>query len=241
MSAVLSSLKLARQQPFGCLVSVIFSAILVGAAALAIACSLYAMMAVGLIKGALQNSTGFYADSDSIFVNMLTGNCSIRNLRIDNPYIYGAREYYERSGDVAKPFLIASRVGMKISPMQLLLGKFAIYSLDMEISQLNCVRLNNSAYNLSEFLDGISKQSAFAQRDGRAYISSFSISIDKVSYRDLSSPSDIIKYDGNAQFKFSRSDVSEMPKLLSELEANLAENKMGFVAKGFNVLNAQAK
>lgn len=238
MALISNSIKLARRQPFGCLFSTLLALLFISGAAAAIAFSVYSLAAVGLLKNTLQNQTGFYVGSDSIFVNLYTGKCTIGRLRIDNPTIYTSREYFEKSGDPAKSFLLAKSVSFKLSPLKLLAGELEISELEMDIMQLNCVRLNNSTYNLAEFLNNVKKIISFQKFDGEPTLKLINLKIDNVSYRDLSSLVDVIKSDSNANINFSRQNVTDFPKLLDSLKKLFDEKKLSYLTRGFSTLEA---
>ncbi len=241
MSIFADAKNTARSQPLGCAVSAVFSVLFIGLAAGAVAFCLYAIAAVPLFKGAIQDSTGFYTNADMVFVNLFTGKCAVRNLRLENPSVYNSAKYFEKSGEHIRPFMTASKVECTLDPMALLAGKVRFSAITANIVELNCVRLNNSTYNVSDFFDGIRKSFSVEEKGGKRLLESIDIRIDKASYRDLSSQTDVIRSDILANVDFSDKNVSNFKKMFSRLSEMLVDKSLGFIAKGIIILEDYAK
>ena len=235
MKAFLRFLKLGRKEPFGCLVSTLISATLIGALIAGIVYVVYMMTAVSLIKGVITSSTGFTISAQNIYVNVFTGYCEIDGLNITNPSVYESNSSRNNVEGIDK-FVHLKSLKMIISPMQLLKGKLDVSSVDANITYLNCVRISNSVYNLPEFLSGIKKVVSFSNKDGDFYLENFKIFIARANYIDLSAKSDSISWNAK-DFSFKKSDISDSTQLLNDLRTAYETANAPFISSGLKILS----
>ena len=79
------------------------------------------------------------------------------------------------------------------------------------------------------------------EKGGKRLLESIDIRIDKASYRDLSSQTDVIRSDILANVDFSDKNVSNFKKMFSRLSEMLVDKSLGFIAKGIIILEDYAK
>ncbi len=152
MRAIYQFFRFARKEPFGCFVSSTISFVLISCLLAGAVYVSYSMLAVSLIKGAIVSSTGFSVSAQYIYVNAFTGECQIDGLTLINPSAYEFGLYRVKRPDNIEKFMEVKKIQMRLNPLKLLQGRVEISSMSADISFLNCVRISNSTYNLSEFL-----------------------------------------------------------------------------------------
>lgn len=235
MKAILGFLRLGRKEPFGCLVSTLISATLIGALMACIVYVVYLLIAVSLVKSIITSATGFSVSAQNIYVNVFTGYCEINGLNISNPTIYESNNTKKNIENINK-FLYVQNLKLEISPLKLLNGQFVVSSVDARITFLNCVRLSNSVYNLPEFMAGLKKVVSFETDDKNIHLNKFNLFIDKASYVDLSAKSDSISWN-TQDFSFKKSDVTNLSNLLDDIKTTFNSANAPFVTSGLKVLS----
>ena len=164
--------KLIRRDPFGAFVSLVSAGILVSLSLLAFVAIIFAVYIPNTIRETFFEKTGFYINAENIFVNILNGNVEIQNAKITSP------ENYPDKG-----FLAIESARMTVDPVSLLRARFKIYRADIKVSELKCVRISASGFNLRDFLSEIEKLASFAPK---GQFRGMDIEIDKCDYIDAS-------------------------------------------------------
>jgi len=237
MNSIQKILIVSKKQPLGCLFAMLLSIGLIGGSILGLIFVVYSIWSVSLVKDAITARTGFSVSSNNIYVNVFTGRCEINNLIITNPEVYDMRELSQRNAEHSIKFLEARNVEMTLNPSALIRGEFEVSSFSADITSLNCVRLNNSTYNLPEFLQNM-LQSVSAVRDGgKPTLENFSLKIAKASYTDYSTSKDTIAWQMKMDFRFEQSNVADFKKLVSQLRESFEKANAPFISNGLGFLS----
>ncbi len=241
MSLLHKILTFIKNEPFGCLVSSILSILLIGALAAGFSFVIFSIWAVSLVKNNIESSTGFNVSAQNIYVNLFTGKCEITGLRITNPEIYDAREQKNKnaSGSDVDIFLIAEKIAMILSPSDLLKGQFKLSAISADISLLNCVRLNNSASNLPEFIVNILKITSASEDSGKPTLKLLDLKIKNAYYTDYSTSAsnDKITWKMNMNYSFRLTDISDFPKALKEIRESFEKANAPFISNSLGILS----
>ena len=232
MSSIYRAFKFAKEQPLGCLGSLLFSAIMTTTAIGAIGFAAYSLIAVSAFKSAIADATGFHMSADSILFNLYNGKCSISRVILDNPSAYDVHNISSKLNFENEPLIIANRIEMQISPSDLIFnGKIKLISISLDIEKLNCIRINNNTYNLSEFIDGIRPIMAANEENGSIFLSDVSVKIKWISYRDISNSRDALYWNLNANIDYSDKSVDNISELFSKLDTRFKEANVPFINK----------
>lgn len=230
-------LKLAAKEPFGCLCSLALSAAVIGAFAAAFSYVIFSIWAVSLVKNNIEDATGFRVSAQNIAVNLFTGKCEIDDMHIVNPSVYDMREIAKKNTDTSPLFLLARKVEMQLSPLDLIKGDFTVSSLSAEISELNCIRLNNSTSNLPEFLANMLKCIKVRDEFGKPVLGHFSLKIKNAKYTDFSATKDTILWKMRMNFEYKRDNLSDFTKSLREIKEVFEKANAPFISNSLNSLS----
>lgn len=229
--------KLASKEPLGCLCSLLFSSVIIGALAAAFAYVIFSIWAVSLVKNNIEDATGFGTSAQNIYVNLFTGKCRIDDMHITNPSVYDMREIEKKDAKTSPLFLSAKKVEMQISPLDLIAGYFTVSSFSAEISELNCIRLNNSTSNLPEFLANLLKCMRVRDEFGKPVLGQFSLKIKNAQYTDFSVTKDTISWKMRMNFVYERDNLSDFTKSLREIKESFEKANAPFISNSLNSLS----
>ncbi len=227
----------AKYEPFGCLFSAVLSVSIICALAAGFSFVIYSIWAVTLVKNNIESATGFGVTTQNIYVNVFTGYCEITEMHISNPEVYDMRELADKNADNSLKFLNIKKINAKLSPLELIKGRFELSSFSADITLLNCVRLNNSTSNLPEFIVNMLKIVSVKKENGKPTLSLFDLKIKNAQYTDYSTSRDTISWKMNMDFDFKRTDVSDFKKMLKEIRAAFEKENAPFVSNGLSILS----
>ena len=229
MSSFFKALKFAKEKPMGCSFAFALSLAMMLAVAAAAFWLFSAFAGVRVFRNAVASSTGFYPIYENAFLNVFTGEFSIDRLTLFNPPAYkrAASGAYE-----GKAFAKAEKVRMRVCPLSLFRGKLAVSSFSAEVESLNCLRINQSDYNLGEFFEGISEIVEICpDSSGAKVLSDFSLKISKAGYEDISSGQNSLSMRTSKPFSFSDSQVEDFGRFFSKMEEAFSDCRAPFVSK----------
>ncbi len=238
MNTIYNFFRLAIKEPFGCLVSLTFSAILISSVLAGAIYIAYMMFSVSLIKGIITSSTGFSVSAQNIYVNVFTGNCEIDGLTLLNPSVYELDRRMATRPDNIDKFIHAKKIKLEISPLELITGKFVISSLNADITFLNCVRINDSTNNLVEFIAGMKKSISIKNEDGRPFLKEISIKISRAAYSDYATGFNNISW-GASDLSFKKTNIENIGKLLIDMKEIFEASNARFISNALNVIEIE--
>ncbi len=212
------ALKIIRRSPLGCAVSTLVSIALVAATACAFVAAVFAIYSPGAIRNKFEEKTGFFFNSDKIFVNIARGTVSIRNMDITNP------KAYPENG-----FLKIKRAVLKIDPLEMLRLNVVIRGMDLEIDSLQCYRISATRYNVREFLENFSGAASLAAPED---FSGMRISINSAEYMDLSEKTLKLSWKSNGKTVIETGGASSPEGILKAARSALEKSDSGFVLQG---------
>ena len=232
-NAVTKTLTILKEQPVGCFFAALLSISLISAVFAGMIFIVAAIIAVPVIKDTISEQTGFHASVESLFLNVYTGECQMNYLSLQNPPVYNMSDIIKDDDIETVTFAVAKSVKLRLSPTQLFLkGRLVVKSIEIDLDTINCVRINNSSYNLPEFIEKISEISEIDRSGGHAALERFSIKIKRGTYCDTSMPSDIMKWDTELNFKFEKSNIGNTSELTAALYDSLNSANAPFIARG---------
>ena len=177
-NAVTKTLTILKEQPVGCFFAALLSISLISAVFAGMIFIVAAIIAVPVIKDTISEQTGFHASVESLFLNVYTGECQMNYLSLQNPPAYNMSDIIKDDDIETVTFAVAKSVKLRLSPTQLFLkGRLVVKSIEIDLDTINCVRINNSSYNLPEFIEKISEISEIDRSGGHAALERFSIKI----------------------------------------------------------------
>lgn len=228
MKSISKAFALLKLQPLGCLFALLLASVMLAFAIGGMIFTFYAISSVSMVKDAISSTTGFHPIASNIYVNVYTGNCRIDDLILENPSVYD----YSADQSKTRKFIEAEKVFITLSPTDLLKGKFTISSLKIVINRINCTRLNNSTYNLPEFLTKMSEITLADSSFGNEGLDNLEIEIKGVAYSDSTIASDTLNWTRDVKFSFKRTDIKDVRAALRELAEELSKADLAFVAEG---------
>lgn len=234
LSVLSKTYAILRDQPIGCFFAALLSFLLISAVFGGMLFIATAIITVPIMKDTISAQTGFHTSVESIFLNVYTGECKMNYLTLQNPAAYTLSDYESQASNLEIPtFAIIKSAKLRLSPAKLILeGRLAVKSAELDIDVINCVRVNNASYNLSEFIGKISKILEVDKSDGTPSLKKFAIKIDRGTYCDMTATSDIMKWDTKLNFKFERNDISDIQNLMKTLADSLNSANAPFIARG---------
>lgn len=206
-------------------IAFVISSILTLATMLSIIASLAIIMVAILAPRILQEDfsekTGFFLSTEKLFVNIISGEVEINNLRISPP-----KEYNESD------FLTAKRVKFKIDPIKFFNGKILITEFEMEAEHLNCVKISAAKYSIRDFIYAFP---SFAEFAGGDEFKSISMSIEKIDYLDKSDAKIPLRCTSKKEFNITLNDIKS-PTLTRKIVGDALEKSgANFVLQGVNL------
>lgn len=206
-------------------IAFVISSILTLATMLSIIASLAIIMVAILAPRILQEDfsgkTGFFLSTEKFFVNIISGEVEINNLRISPP-----KEYNESD------FLTAKRVKFKIDPMKFFNGKILITEFEMDAEHLNCVKISAAKYSIRDFIYAFPGFAEFADGDK---FKSISMSIEKIDYLDKSDAKIPLRWTSKKEFNITLNDIKS-PTLTRKIVGEALEKSgANFVLQGVNL------
>lgn len=214
-------LRLLKRNPIAFVVSSILTLITI----LSIIASLIVIMISILAPRTLQENfmdkTGFFLSTEKLFVNIISGEVEINNMRISPP-----KEYNESN------FLTAKQLKFKIDPIKFLKGKIIITELKMKADELNCVKISATRYSVGDFIYSFP---AFAEFADKSIFKNISIGIDKIYYLDKSDVKIPFKWTSKEKFNLSLNDITSPTNTRKEVDKALEKANANFVLQGVNL------
>ena len=206
-------------------IAFVISSILTLATMLSIIASLAIIMVAILAPRILQEDfsekTGFFLSTEKLFVNIISGEVEINNLRISPP-----KEYNESD------FLTAKRVKFKIDPIKFFNGKILITEFEMDAEHLNCVKISAAKYSIRDFIYAFPGFAEFADDDK---FKSISMMIEKIDYIDKSDAKIPLRWTSKKEFNITLNDIKS-PTLTRKIVGEaLEESGANFVLQGVNL------
>ncbi len=206
-------------------IAFVISSILTLATMLSIIASLAIIMVAILAPRILQEDfsekTGFFLSTEKLFVNIISGEVEINNLRISPP-----KEYNESD------FLTAKRVKFKIDPIKFFNGKILITEFEMDAEHLNCVKISAAKYSIRDFIYAFPGFAKFADGDK---FKSISMSIEKIDYLDKSDAKIPLRWTSKKEFNITLNDIKS-PTLTRKIVGEALEKSgANFVLQGVNL------
>lgn len=206
-------------------IAFVISSILTLATMLSIIASLAIIMVAILAPRILQEDfsekTGFFLSTEKLFVNIISGEVEINNLRISPP-----KEYNESD------FLTAKRVKFKIDPIKFFNGKILITEFEMDAEHLNCVKISAAKYSIRDFIYAFPGFAEFADGDK---FKSISMSIEKIDYLDKSDAKIPLRWTSKKEFNITLNDIKS-PTLTRKIVGEALEKSgANFVLQGVNL------
>ncbi|MDX8415487.1 hypothetical protein [Intestinicryptomonas porci] len=206
-------------------IAFVISSILTLATMLSIIASLAIIMVAILAPRILQEDfsekTGFFLSTEKLFVNIISGEVEINNLRISPP-----KEYNESN------FLTAKRVKFKIDPIKFFNGKILITEFEMDAEHLNCVKISAAKYSIRDFIYAFPGFAEFADDDK---FKSISMMIEKIDYIDKSDAKIPLRWTSKKEFNITLNDIKS-PTLTRKIVGEaLEESGANFVLQGVNL------
>lgn len=206
-------------------IAFVISSILTLATMLSIIASLAIIMVAILAPRILQEDfsekTGFFLSTEKLFVNIISGEVEINNLRISPP-----KEYNESD------FLTAKRVKFKIDPIKFFNGKILITEFEMNAEHLNCVKISAAKYSIRDFIYAFPGFAEFADGDK---FKSISMMIEKIDYIDKSDAKIPLRWTSKKEFNITLNDIKS-PTLTRKIVGEALEKSgANFVLQGVNL------
>lgn len=214
-----------KTRPLGCGISLLCSLALVLAALGGVLFISFAMFAAPKFKNLVYAETGFHPTMEDVSVNVFTGDCVFYNLKLENPH--GVYDFGN--------FLTSKEVRFRVSPLKLLMGDIEFTEIYLDIEDINCTRINNSTYNLAEFLEKFSKICKVKKSSNNPVFKHFTLKIKNAHYIDRSA-TDKMNWKVNVNMNFSASDIGDVDAFIKELMEKLSESNAQFLARGARVL-----
>lgn len=206
-------------------IAFVISSILTLATMLSIIASLAIIMVAILAPRILQEDfsekTGFFLSTEKLFVNIISGEVEINNLRISPP-----KDYNESD------FLTAKRVKFKIDPIKFFNGKILITEFEMNAEHLNCVKISAAKYSIRDFIYAFPGFAEFADGDK---FKSISMMIEKIDYIDKSDAKIPLRWTSKKEFNITLNDIKS-PTLTRKIVGEALEKSgANFVLQGVNL------
>ncbi len=206
-------------------IAFVISSILTLATMLSIIASLaiimVAILAPRILHEDFSGKTGFFLSTEKLFVNIISGEVEINNLRISPP-----KEYNESD------FLTAKRVKFKIDPIKFFNGKILITEFEMDAEHLNCVKISAAKYSIRDFIYAFPGFAEFADGDK---FKSISMSIEKIDYLDKSDAKIPLRWTSKKEFNITLNDIKS-PTLTRKIVGEALEKSgANFVLQGVNL------
>lgn len=201
------------------------SSILTLATILSIIASLVIIMIAILAPRILQedftDKTGFFLSAEKLFVNIISGEVEVNNLRISPP-----KEYNESD------FLTAKRLKFKIDPIKFINGKILITNLEMDAEYLKCVKISAAKYSVRDFIYAFPNFAEFS--DGKSFESIF-MSIEKIDYLDKSDAKIPLRWTSKKEFNLTLNDIKSPTLTRKTVDEALEKSGANFVLQGVNL------
>lgn len=232
MHTIKKAFRFIKEQPFGCVISSLFSLILIATAMAAICYVTYSLVAVSILKNTISDASGFRIQSDSVFLNLYTGKCEMKNVEIENPSVYDINNISGVRGISNEPLIYANKIEMIISPFSLIFeGKIKISSVTLDIKKISCMRINHNTYNLPEFIGGILKVVEPVEENETLFIKNFTLKIDEIGYKDLCNKRDIMHWDLKTSINLKLDNISDFDDFTNTIESEFKKVNAGFISK----------
>jgi len=222
-----------KEQPIGCFFAAFLSLALISSVVAGIVFIAAAIIAVPVIKDTISAQTGYHATVESVFLNVYTGTCELNFLTLQNPSTYNVSDIVKNSDMETATFMEAKKVKLVLSPYELIVnGKFLIKSAEIDIDVINCVRINSASYNLPEFLSRLAKITEIQKLADKPALENISIKIKRATYHDITTISDIMKWNTILTFDFNKTDVSDLHQLQEDFIEALNNANAPFISRG---------
>lgn len=229
--------RLIRKNPFGFLFATIISCIVVVVLSVGMIRLPYIIYTDSLSKKILSNVSGVMPVVSKYTANPVLGECVFEDLKILNSSEFDTSNFKNENGltpIVAKrEMLEIKKLKVYIKPLSVFSKKPQITGFEMEIENLNAIRITPRVYNILKFIDGIADE--LETNNGK--INKFVVKIkttskekQNVSYLDFSSSRDIININRNETFEFSEIGEQNIKNTLAKLakECNMS---MPFISR----------
>ncbi len=238
MKSIYNFLKLANREPLGCLISTVLSVALISAMLAGAIYVTYLMFSVSLIKGVITSSTGFATSAQNIYINIFTGNCEIDGMSLANPSVYEIDSRLAKRPENIDKFLHAKKINIELNPFELLRGNLVISSIYADITFLNCVRINDSTYNLIEFLNGMKKSVTVKKEDGKPFLKNITMKISRAAYSDYVTGLNNISWSAS-DISFQKSNVVNMSKLIADMKECFESSNARFISTALDAIETE--
>ena len=120
---------------------------------------------------------------------------------------------------------------MQISPFKIFKNKFEFSSFSADIEKINCFRINQSDYNLEEFLSGIAKLvSVKTDNNGEKFLKYFALKIQHIEYVDVSSQQNLLRMKASKPLFFVEEDISDLKKFDAGIENAFSDCRASFIS-----------
>jgi len=202
-------------EPLSCVFSSCLSLLLIGTTLTVFAVIMSVNLLPKILRDSIESQTGFYINEHSLKYDIFSNTLTIYNLTLMNPTKYAD-----------EPFAIVPSIKIKANPFKLLLGKYELDELELDISQLTCLRQNFKDYNLDEFIK-LSKK-LFETNDG--HLKKLSLNIENFSYEDVSA-SDVILWVSNAPIRYEAENIESLEKAIKEICELFDAQKADYMSK----------
>lgn len=206
-----------RRDPVGFLVSVLATLSVFFAAAALFVFFAFGVYFPSFFCGRITESTGFSVNPQDSFINIYTGECSFKNIVVDNPSEFG-------NANFAK----VSDLNLKISiPDFIFRGVINIRSIDCNIERLSCIINIENEYNLKVFVDAMSRCTEVPSGG----IQQVRVRIGSYDYKNITE-GDSVQWSRKMSFDFARSGVDSR-QLFKDFSEALDAAGASFISKAF--------
>lgn len=225
MNSLYKAYHLMKTRPIGCGASLLFSLLLVLGSLCGVLFISFAMFAAPKFKSLVYSETGFHPSMEDASVNLFTGECVFHKFSLENPHgVYDSES-----------FLKTNKFSIKLSPLKLLIGDIEFTEIYIDALDVSCIRLNNSTYNLSEFLEKFSKVCKIKKTSNGYALKNFTLKIKDAHYID-NSAADKMNWKLKVDLNFSAQNVDDVDSFIKTLMENLDESNAKFISRGVRVL-----
>ncbi len=224
-----STFRLIRRNPFGFLFATIISLIVVIPILVGLLWLPYVIYSDGVAKNILSKASDVMPVISKYRANAFTGECEFSGVSIMNSSEFDTSAYKDEN-KVSKIFtkremLEIENMKIHIDSLSIFTDKPIITGIEIEISNLNAIRMDPRNYNVLKFMQNLSE--ILSTKNGK--INKFVLKIKKapegktnVSYLDFSASNDIINESKNVEFEFSKIGEQDLNETLHELSKECA-------------------
>ena len=231
MTSLVKAFKFAKNKPAGCTFSALISLALVSAVIAGATWLFFAFVGARILRDSISSNTGFYIVYENAFVNIFTGKCTISKLLFYNPHVYDIDlKKYQAAPTDAKIFAKMDNLTIKLSVSGLILGRLDISEINGTVDSLNCLKINHSDYNISEFFEGFGKISEITKSNQENLLKSVNLKFNRITYLDITDKNNIMKMKANTPFILEAHDIEASDKFLKNVSDTFRKNRAVFIS-----------